>query len=59
MKSLSLKGWTAWRLIRFLLGLFFIAAGLYRSDFILAAGGLYIGALSLFNLGCSGGSCSV
>lgn len=59
MKAISLRNWSAWRIIRFVLGLFFIGAGIYRSDFILVAGGAYIAALSLFNLGCSGGSCSV
>jgi len=59
MKTLLLKGWTAWRLLKLLLGLFFLGAGIFRQDYILMAGGVYLAAISFFNVGCSGGSCNV
>jgi hypothetical protein len=59
MKTLLLKGWTTWRLLKMVLGLFFLGSGLYRHDYILIAGGAYLAAISLFNLGCSGGSCRI
>ncbi len=59
MKTLLLKGWTAWRLLKLLLGLLFLGAGLFRMDGILLAAGAYLSFISLFNLGCSGGSCNL
>lgn len=59
MKALLLKGWTTWRLLKLVLGLFFIGSGIYRMDGILIVGGVYLAAISLFNMGCSGGSCSI
>lgn len=58
MKTLILRGWTAWRIIRMLLGLVFISAGIYRNEYILIAAGAYLSILSFFNLGCAGGSCN-
>ena len=59
MKAILLRGWTTWRLIRFVLGLFFLGSGIYRMDVVLIGGGIYLTAISLFNLGCSGGSCNI
>lgn len=59
MKALALKGWTPWRILKFVLGLFFLVAGIYRMDVALILGGTYLSVISLFNLGCSGGSCNI
>jgi hypothetical protein len=59
MKTILLKGWTLWRTLKLLLGLFFLGSGIFRQDYILLAGGAYLAAISLFNVGCSGGSCNV
>jgi hypothetical protein len=59
MKTLLLNGWTTWRIFKLVLGLFFLGSGLYRHDYILMAGGAYLAAIGLFNLGCSGGSCKI
>ncbi|HQQ94074.1 MAG TPA: hypothetical protein PLQ93_05935 [Bacteroidia bacterium] len=59
MKSVLLQGWTTWRFVKLSLGAVFTIAGLMRSDYILAAGGLYLFAMSLFNRGCAGGQCGI
>jgi len=59
MKTILLSGWTTWRILKLLLGLFFLGSGIFRMDGILIAGGAYLTAISLFNMGCSGGSCTI
>lgn len=56
---LNLKSWTAWRFLKMVLGLFFVGTGIYRMDGILIVGGIYLSAIALFNVGCSGGSCQI
>jgi hypothetical protein len=58
MKALLLKGWTAWRLIRLVLGLLFTVVGIYRAEYVLSAAGAYLVFMSVFNQGCAGGTCN-
>ena len=65
MKEVLISNWNAWRIIRLILSVVFIAAGFMNADYFLVAGGGFILFQALFNTGCcavgncADGSCEV
>jgi hypothetical protein len=61
MKELILTNWNLWRIVRLVLGVLFVVAGIVNTDYLLAAGGGFVLFQAIFNAGCcsTGGNCSV
>ncbi len=58
MSDTLLRGWTTARLIRLLLAVVFLIAGLDRGDLPAYAASGILGVQALFNIGCCGTACN-
>lgn len=59
MKETILKNWNVWRIIRLILSIVVVIAGITNADNFLVAGGVFILFQSVFNTGCCAtGNCS-
>jgi hypothetical protein len=60
MKTLLLKHWSFFRLVRLLTGVLIAGQGLYSSDGLLTTAGIALTALALFNVSCcASGACDM
>ncbi len=49
MKSILLNNWTAWRIVKLVLSVFFLVGAFHQSDYILGAGAIYLFINAIFN----------
>jgi hypothetical protein len=61
MKNRLLNNWTLWRIIRAVLSVVFITNGIFKGDYILLAGGVFLLIHALVNTcaACNTGNCEV
>lgn len=57
MKQLLTKGWNLMRVLRLGMSVLALFYGITTSDFLLLGAGGFLFVMSVFNIGCAGGTC--